>query len=59
MSNDKIDPSKTETSVSSTELTDEQLNEVTGGGSKTTTNAPKSPLVYYTITLENTMISSI
>ena len=41
MSHDtKIDPSKKDTTVSSTELTDDQLSGVTGGGKNSSSGQP-------------------
>jgi bacteriocin-like protein len=55
MSTDKIEPSKTET-VSSTELTDEQLNEVTGGGKNTSSD---QPVKYMEFKLKEVLISGV
>jgi hypothetical protein len=58
MSTDKIDPSKKDATSVSGELTDEQLNSVTGGDGKTTTKTTsKQPDKYLEITLNDTMIS--
>jgi len=55
MSTDKIDQSKTEATLSSGELTDEQLNAVTGGGK---TTAQEKPREFIKITMSDIIVSN-
>ena len=63
MGDDKADPSKKDATISSTdaaksgELTEEQLNSVSGGDSKTTTKTGKQE-TYITIPLKDANITS-
>src|SRR5262249_39794223 len=54
--NSKIDPSKKNTTVSSTELTDDQLSSVTGGGKN---SSSAQPVNYMQFKLKEVLISGV
>jgi hypothetical protein len=58
MSTDKIDPSEKDVAAVSGELTEQQLNSVTGGDSKTTKTSTDKPREFIEITMSDIIISN-